>query len=253
MLKLLMVIIMRIKCPAKINLFLNIQNKKDDGYHNIKTIVQTIDLFDEIILSKRKDRKINIKCNNPDIPCDETNSVFKAIKIYYEYIKKDIEGYDITIIKNIPNKAGLGGESSDACGIIKLLNKEYNLPYDDLLNIAKKIGDDCKYFLKCGCLDEEMNEIKNPYQFYLLINSSSEGCSTKEMFRKYDELNEFENLEKKINLVNDFEKIYNIEKEKITLTNKGCIMAGLTGSGSYVVGILEEKKEGCYQNYNLPF
>lgn len=243
---------MKIKCPAKINLFLNIKSLKENGYHEIKTIIQTINLCDEIIMKKRKDKKINIICDNPLIPCDETNSVYKAVKVFYEYIDMELEGYDIKIIKKIPIKAGLGGESTDACGIIKLLNKEYKLPYEDMLNIAKKIGDDCKYFLKCGCLDENMNEIKNPYKYYLLENSNNEGCSTKEMFRKYDELNDFKNLNKEINLINDFEKIYNVDKVKENLKNKGCIMAGLTGSGSYVVGISTKKQEGCYQKFNLP-
>ena len=111
---------MKIKCPAKINLYLNILNKREDGYHDIRTIVQTINLFDEIEMKKRKDNKIVITCTNDEIPTDETNSVYKAILKYYSYINKPLEGYDIHIVKNIPNKAGLGGESTDAVGVIKL-------------------------------------------------------------------------------------------------------------------------------------
>ena len=140
---------MKIKCPAKINLYLNILNKREDGYHDIRTIVQTINLFDEIEMKKRKDNKIVITCTNDEIPTDETNSVYKAILKYYSYINKPLEGYDIHIVKNIPNKAGLGGESTDAVGVIKLLNRKYKLNDNDLIKIANQIGNDCKFFIKC--------------------------------------------------------------------------------------------------------
>lgn len=242
---------MKIKCPAKINLYLNILNKREDGYHDIRTIVQTINLFDEIEMKKRKDNKIVITCTNDEIPTDETNSVYKAILKYYSYINKPLEGYDIHIVKNIPNKAGLGGESTDAVGVIKLLNRKYKLNDNDLIKISNQIGNDCKFFIKCGCQDENLKKIVNQNKYYLLLNNENDSCSTKEMFKKYDELNNFKKIKKEINFINDFEKIYNVKNTKEKLFNMGCESACLTGSGSYVVGILNKKTTNCYQNYNL--
>lgn len=137
-----------LRSPAKLNLFLKVLNKREDGYHNLITIFERIDLFDKIFLKLNKNGNIRIFCNNPDVPRGPKNLVYKAA----QYLRQKFSishGVDIKIQKNIPVAAGLGGGSSNAATVLLGLNRlwKLHLKPSELLFIAKTIGSDVAFFL----------------------------------------------------------------------------------------------------------
>ncbi|MFC1501460.1 4-(cytidine 5'-diphospho)-2-C-methyl-D-erythritol kinase [Elusimicrobiota bacterium] len=141
---------MKVLAPAKINLFLEVKNRRPDGYHNIESIMQTVNLYDEIYIEPGKE-KITFKCNTAGLPTDKTNLVFKAAMVLKETFGIR-EGAKISLIKHIPVGAGLGGGSSDAAAVLKGLVKlwKIKITLKNLSKIASKIGADVPFFLTGG-------------------------------------------------------------------------------------------------------
>ncbi|MFH1645089.1 MAG: 4-(cytidine 5'-diphospho)-2-C-methyl-D-erythritol kinase [Candidatus Omnitrophota bacterium] len=136
-----------VKAPAKINLFLDVLNKRPDGYHNIVTIFQRIALYDTIKVKKTA-KYISLLCDSSDVPSGKNNIVYKAAKLMRAELGiKD--GLDITLKKRIPVCAGLGGGSSDAAAVIKAINLIFNLNLSPgrLRAIAANVGADVPFFL----------------------------------------------------------------------------------------------------------
>lgn len=145
---------MEIIAPAKINLFLNVIGKRNDGYHEVETILQRIDLADSIIL-KKIPHGIKIHCDNKDIPVDERNLAYQAANILLDYSKIISDrGVEIEIIKKIPVAAGLGGGSSDAAATLLGLNElwKLGLSQEVLIQLACKLGADVPFFLEEGSI-----------------------------------------------------------------------------------------------------
>lgn len=137
-----------LRSPAKLNLFLKVLNKRNDGFHNIVTLFERINLFDEIRLSSNLSGKIRITCNHPHVPTGPKNLVYKIAVL----LKKDfgiLNGVDIAINKRIPVAAGLAGGSSNAATALLGLNKiwKLKLSQDQLLFYARKVGSDVVFFL----------------------------------------------------------------------------------------------------------
>ncbi len=141
-----------IKSPAKINLFLKVIGKRNDGYHNIITLFERINLCDEITLSETDDNQIHLSCHYPGVPEDEENLAYKAALLLKEKIGIR-QGVKINIKKNIPVAAGLGGGSSNAAFVLLGLNKLWglNLSRRSLLSYARKIGSDVPFFIYDCC------------------------------------------------------------------------------------------------------
>jgi len=138
-----------LRSPAKLNLFLKVINKRPDGYHNLVTLFERIDLCDDIHFCLNKKGLIRIFCNHPDVPKGPKNIVYKAAKI----LKEDFavkEGVDIKIVKRIPVAAGLGGGSSNAAKTLLGLNRLWglSLPKSILFDYAKALGSDIPFFLE---------------------------------------------------------------------------------------------------------
>jgi 4-diphosphocytidyl-2-C-methyl-D-erythritol kinase len=133
---------------AKLNLYLEVLNIRNDNYHNIRTVFERIDLSDKIILKPRPDRLIRIICRDPDVPKDNTNLCYRSAKLLQERFNIKT-GLDIRIIKRIPVGAGLGGGSGNAAGVLSGLNKIWrlNLSRKKLVGYAREIGADVAFFL----------------------------------------------------------------------------------------------------------
>ena len=181
---------MKIRAYAKINLTLDITSKRDDGYHDVKMIMQEISLYDTIDIERSDD--IEIECNIPYIPCDERNLAYKAVLEFNKYTNKNA-GAKIYINKIIPSGAGLGGGSSDAAAVVKALDKLYNtnLTERDKMNICEKLGSDVPFFILGGtCLAEGRGEIltKLPSipKCYVLLAKPSFSVSTKIAYQNFD-------------------------------------------------------------------
>ena len=134
--------------PAKLNLYLKVLGKRKDGYHNIETIFEKIDLSDKIVLRSLKVDKIKILCNHPDVPTGKNGLIYKTVKLFKEETQT-LKGAEIKIFKRIPVASGMGGGSSDAASVLFGLNRLWRLSLrpKELNKIAKKLGADIPFFL----------------------------------------------------------------------------------------------------------
>ncbi|MDG1326112.1 MAG: 4-(cytidine 5'-diphospho)-2-C-methyl-D-erythritol kinase [Opitutales bacterium] len=138
--------------PAKINLFLAVTGKREDGFHEINTVLVKLELSDQVIL-ERTDKRDDIECfcSGNDSLSGRNNLAYKAIEEWRKFTG-DRTGMKVTIAKRIPAMAGLGGGSSDAVATLRALNLYHGQPYtnEDLVIVAEKLGSDCPYFLHEG-------------------------------------------------------------------------------------------------------
>ena len=255
-----------LKSPAKLNLYLDVLNKRRDGFHNILTLFEKIDLCDRLYFRENKNGKINVLCT--DIPQKE-NLVYKVAKI----LKRDFlipKGVDIYIEKKIPVSAGLGGGSSNAASCLLGLNRFLNLKIkkERLLDYAKRIGCDVPFFISessfalgFGRGDRVLPlEIKKKLWHVLIIPNIK--VSTKKIYQRYEcqavrkkSLNSLifalkdNSLFKKNLLFNTLEEVSSkffkiIKKLKKILKDLEIKAISMSGSGPAVFGIVSSRKEG---------
>ena len=173
---------------AKINLTLNICGASG-GFHDIESLVTTIDLFDTVILSPRKDDKIVLKMRGAgeDIP-PEKNNAYKAAKLFSETFKTG--GADIEIIKRIPLAGGLGGSSADAAGVLNAMKKAYQID-EDVKPLADKLGSDTGYMLSGGFAvisgrGEKVKKIQTDLKLNLVLVYAKSGVNTADCYKEFD-------------------------------------------------------------------
>lgn len=137
-----------LKSPAKLNLYLKILNKRKDGFHNIETVFEKIDLCDQLIFKRNNTGRIKIFSSHPDCPTGKTNLCYKAAAILKKARRVSF-GVDITIKKVIPVSAGLGGGSSNAAATLLALNRLWGLSLtkSQILGYARRIGSDVAFFI----------------------------------------------------------------------------------------------------------
>lgn len=162
--------------PAKINLFLKVLKKREDGYHDILTVMQPVSLYDEILLEVGDGRGIFIECDNKSVPSDETNLVYRAAKAFFEATGINRHLF-IKIKKNIPVAAGLGGGSSNAATVLRALNEitSQNISTDNLIKIGAGIGSDVPFFIAgkssiARGRGELLEPVDLPKFWYILVN-----------------------------------------------------------------------------------
>lgn len=181
----------RIKAYAKINLTLAITGVSG-GYHMLDSIVATVDLYDLIIIKKRKDKLVSITMRglgSEGIPFEDNNAV-KAAELFIETFKTN--GADITVFKNIPMGAGLGGSSADAAGVLNGLAKLYKInDLPALKLIADKTGSDTRYMLTGGYArlfgrGDEVKAIDSKLKLNILMLVPKSGVSTAQCFCLFD-------------------------------------------------------------------
>jgi 4-diphosphocytidyl-2-C-methyl-D-erythritol kinase len=182
---------MKIKAYAKINIALDIVGKREDGYHLLRMIMQTIDLYDIIEITKTNSG-INIKCNKHYVPADERNLAYKAAKLFKETYSVD-DGVDITITKFIPVSAGLAGGSTDAAAVLKIMNKIFDINANDeeLCALGLKLGADVPYCINggtalCEGIGEKITELKRFKDKILVLIKPPFGVSTRAVYEEFD-------------------------------------------------------------------
>lgn len=151
---------------AKINLGLEILNQRPDGYHNLRTVFQTVDLFDTLKVNENQAREIHLSGDNTSIKWDEQNTIRRAIDIVYNNYNIQ-HGFDIYVEKRIPPGSGLGGGSSNAAVIILFLNNYFKLglTLEKLIDIGQKVGADVPFFFVGGtALAEGIGEKITPLE-----------------------------------------------------------------------------------------
>ena len=250
-----------IKFPnAKINLGLNIVNRRADGYHNIETIFYPITLQDIVEIVTAKGSESTLTTYGRTINCPtEKNLVMKA----YRSLEKDynLPPVDIYLHKNIPDGAGLGGGSSDAASVLLILNEMFdlNIPKVELAKRAAKLGADCAFFIyNTPMMATGIGDILSPIEVNLhgksmLLIKPDVSVPTAEAYSKVTPkpseielstilstpINEWKNK-----LVNDFEhSVFYAHPElahiKQSLYDAGAEYASMSGSGSSIFGIFE--------------
>lgn len=185
--------VIKIKCPAKINLTLEIVNKREDGFHNIKSIMQMINLYDflTISISEPSQSKINLSGSSDKIPYDEKNLVYKATELYLKEAKISNVSIDIFIEKNIPIAAGLAGGSTDAAGTLYGLNYLFKKFDDKKLNeLCAILGSDLNVCLNGGTMlatsrGEIIKKLPDINSSVTLIKPKNLGISAGEAYKKY--------------------------------------------------------------------
>jgi len=136
-----------LKCPAKVNLFLQVGRKREDGYHEILTIFQTIDLYDELIL--RPGVSTSFFKSDTDLAWNSSNTLYKAFKAVEKHLGKEL-ALEMELKKKIPTGGGLGGGSSDAAALLRYLGETFHIEREAIFEIACSIGSDVPFFLRGG-------------------------------------------------------------------------------------------------------
>ncbi|MBS3918589.1 MAG: 4-(cytidine 5'-diphospho)-2-C-methyl-D-erythritol kinase [Deltaproteobacteria bacterium] len=255
--------------PAKVNLRLEILKKREDGYHEIRTIFQKISLHDTLHFSLRQRRGVRITTDHPGLPTGKRNLVYQAVRSLLE--RSDYGGgVDVEIEKRIPLGAGLGGGSSNAATALAALNRllKINLTKKELMEVGAVIGADVPFFLFEGSaigsgVGERLRKITLPTLWYILINPNFE-VSTRWAYRNFilTKTKYHFNLRKLLKtpeglfslLRNDLEgvvsdKYPDIRIIKRMLASAGAMGTMMTGSGPTVFGVFsgEEKATEAYQ------
>lgn len=247
--------------PAKINLGLLVTEKRKDGYHDIETILYPVKLYDVIELTEAED--FGFRASGRPIPTDGANLCEKAYSILGR--DHDMKPVQIELLKNIPIGAGLGGGSSDAAQVLKLLNEMNGLGLSgsELQSYAKQLGADCPFFIDvkpvfASGIGTDFEDIELDLSgYYIVIVKPEVHISTAEAYQSILPQTPAVDLRRAIQLpiqewkyhiVNDFElgifrKYPLVEKIKHQLYEIGALYAAMSGSGSSVFGIFEEETD----------
>ncbi|NNG65659.1 4-(cytidine 5'-diphospho)-2-C-methyl-D-erythritol kinase [Caldanaerobacter subterraneus] len=254
---------LRIKAYAKVNLTLDVLSKREDGYHEILSVMQSIDLADVIEFEKAKE--ILFECDHERVPKGEENLIMKAFNTIRDRYFLN-EGVKIKLFKNIPLAAGLAGGSADAAATIVALDKLWNLNLTEkeMEEIASEVGSDVPFCLKGGTKlasgrGEKLQDLEGIPLNLLLVKPDLE-ISTKEVYTEWDNsrfkslnstflfveaLKKGDLLEIARNISNDLERVTSqkyrvIEDIKKSLIEKGALSASMTGSGPTVYGVFND-------------
>lgn len=257
-----------VKIAAKVNLGLDILKKRKDNYHNIQTIMHSIDIHDKLVF--KKSHKLNITSNNKDVPLGEDNIVYQCIKKIAKVSGNENNLLDVTIDKFIPISAGLGGGSANGAATLIAYNELYNLGLtkDELCDIATKVGADIPFLIHSGCafcegIGEKIRKLYPIIDMNMVLCKPDFGVSTAKAYDLIDrygvkEKPDFDILlhgllekdKEKLNkgLINVFEpyvlkkypKIKEIKDKFISYNTKGVQMSG---SGPSVFALFTSKDD----------
>ena len=268
---------MRLRALAKINLGLDVIRRREDGYHEVKMIMQTIRLYDRITIKKTKNQKIQVKTNLFYLPENENNLVYKAAKLLMDEFQIQ-QGVQIDLQKFIPVAAGMAGGSSDAAAVLYGMNRmlRLGLSTEELMQRGVKIGADVPYCIMRGTalaegIGEELTELMPAPECKVLIAKPPISVSTKFVYEnlRLDENTKHPDIDL---LVQDIERgslkdmaahmgnvlesvtIPNypvIDEIKEQMINDGALNAMMSGSGPTVFGLFEDKEKAEYAYHRM--
>lgn len=259
----------KINAYAKINLMLDICALRNDGYHDLFMIMQSVGVYDTVTVERVKGREIKISCSNSDIPLDGKNIAYKAAEAFFNAnkIRVTSRGIHIDIIKRIPHAAGLAGGSADGAAVITALNKLYetNLTEDELCRIGAEIGADVPFCIKGGTLlaqgiGDVLSDVKNLPKCCIVLAKPDFGVNTGKAFKQFDQYGknhspdclgmlcavqrkDLKDISSRLeNVFEQFIEVPNRIYMKEIMRNNGALGACMSGSGPTVYGIFENKE-----------
>ena len=259
------------KAYGKINFYLDVLNKREDGYHNIRSIMQTVSLCDTLTLTvtDSTETEIEIFCSDPQIKCDKTNLIYKAAALFLGSISAKAKKLSFSVEKRIPVSAGMAGGSADAAATLQLLNEAFDFPFTEgeLCRMGSKIGADVPFCIKGGtCICEGIGEKLTPLPSFsgitVLSAIDESSVSTPKAFGMLDErygtsCSDSSDIQKMIDaivkkslndvcaaLYNKFESVIieehrGVSEIKSILSSCGARGVLMSGSGPSVFGIFD--------------
>ncbi len=181
-----------VKAPAKVNLTLNMEGRREDGYHLLSSVFQAVSLSDTVILETSRQQGIHLTLSDPALPCDMRNTAYKAAAYFFEAVNV-VPSVSIYVEKIIPQQAGLGGGSADAAGVLVGLNEMYqtNLSTDELCTIGERVGADVPFCIVGGTamvtgIGEIISPIKPLKTCPMVIAKPPVGVSTAAAYAAVD-------------------------------------------------------------------
>lgn len=254
------------KAYAKLNLTLDILGKREDGYHDLSSVMHPISLCDEVEINLGTGEPWQVVADWEHIPHGRKNLAYKAAKLFFERSGKDPDGLHISITKRIPDQAGLGGGSADAAAVLRGLNRHYDnlFTVKELEEMALELGSDVPFCIQNRTVlakgrGEKMVGLKTmPEAYYLLVQPDFK-VSTPELFAKVDDfpfpshpdqgemilgLEQGNLITIAKNMTNVFEYMLladhpELEKIENALDNCGAMGTSMTGSGSVMFGVFD--------------
>ncbi len=252
---------------AKINLTLDVLGKREDSYHDLSSIMQTVSIRDDIEIDIGTGKPWKLTCDKEHIPADERNLAWKAAKVFFDATGKDPDGLEIRIVKRIPSEAGLGGGSADAAAVLRALNAHYNAPLSilALAELGALVGSDVPFCVLGGTVKvegrgERLCKLPDMPDCFIVVCKPDFSCSTPELYKMIDETEiakrpDHAALESALlagdigkvaeNLFNVFDPL--VTKDHLELNyiksifnSYGSMAQQMTGSGSAVFAIVPE-------------
>ena len=260
---------LELKALGKINLGLDVLGRRENGYHDVRMVMQTVYLYDKIWMEKKKDPQITLETNLYYLPVNENNLAYQAAKLLMDEF--DIkEGVDIRLEKHIPVAAGMAGGRSNAAAVLYGMNQMFSLGLsrEELMERGVKLGADVPYCIMRGTalaegIGEELSQLPGIPKCHVLIAKPPISVSTKMVYEKLDalELVEHPDIDGIIEGLNagDLKKITGcmgnvlekvtieeypvIEQIKDVMKENGALNAMMSGSGPTVFGIYDDKRK----------
>lgn len=257
-----------VKALAKINLGLDVVRKREDGYHEVRMIMQTIHLYDQLLIEKTKERGIQITANLDFLPTDESNLIYKAAKLLQDTYEMK-EGVSVKLQKYIPIAAGMAGGSTDAAAVLYGMNELFHLGIkrQRLMELGVKIGADVPYCLMRGTalaegIGEKLKSLPPVPKCPVLIAKPGIGVSTKYVYEnlKLDEQTKHPNIYAQLDAIRKHDlhgiaahmgniletvtipKYPVIDEIKRCMMENGALVSMMSGSGPTVFGLFEEER-----------
>lgn len=252
---------------AKVNLTLDVLGKREDGYHDLKSVMQTLSIRDDIEIDVGTGKPWLLLCDKEGIPTDERNLAWKAAKVYCDAMNKDPDGLEIRITKRIPVEAGLGGGSADAAAVLRALNRHYGEPLSimALAELGAQVGSDVPFCVLCGTAmvegrGEKLRMLPAMPDCIFVVCKPDFSVSTPELYRKIDSVSIAKRPDHKAmesallagdlekvahNVCNVFDPVVTADHLELNYIKSlfhqyGAVGYQMTGSGSAVFAIVSE-------------
>ncbi len=178
---------------AKLNLTLDVLGRREDGYHDLQSVMQTISVRDDIEIDVGTGRPWSLKCSAEGIPTDERNLAWNAARVFCDSLHKDPGGLEIRILKRIPSGAGMGGGSADAAAVLRALNRHYGSPLSimALAELGEQVGSDVPFCVLCGTAmvegrGERLRKLPDLPECFFVVCKPDFSVSTPELYKKID-------------------------------------------------------------------
>lgn len=250
---------------AKLNLTLDVLGKREDGYHDLQSVMQTISIRDDIEIDVGTGKPWRLLCSDETLPTDEHNLAWKAADVFCRTMNRDPDGLEIRIVKRIPSGAGMGGGSADAAAVLRALNRHYGEPLSvlALAELGAQVGSDVPFCVLGGTAmvegrGERLRKLPNMPDCIFVVCKPDFSVSTPELYEKIDRVAIPQRPDNRAmetallagdlgavaeNLCNVFDPVVTSEHLELNYIKSICHSYGalnqqMTGSGSAVFAIL---------------